>query len=227
MSGKYKPQGAFGQMVDSLEETAIAVLLGLMTALTFINVILRYVFNTTIIWSLEVVLVLFAWLVLFGVSYAFKVTAHLGVDAITNMMSAPARRKMALLSGAICIFYAVLLCKGAWDQWAPFADLPPTSGKWFPTGLDTTARGRSFFETDQIPMPEWLRFLEDWINYGERYSKMPRMIPYTILPIAAALILFRVCQAVWRIWTGAAQSMIVSHEAEDAVEEVAAMNRGD
>ena len=227
MSGRYVPKTMLGQVVDSFEETAIAVLLGAMTLLTFVNVILRYVFNSSIIWSLEVTLVLFAWLVLFGVAYAFKVTAHLGVDAITAMMPERGRRMAALFAGAICILYALLLCKGAWDQWAPFADLPPTSGKWFPTGFDTTVRGRSFFETDQIPMPQWLRFLEDWINYGERYSKMPRMVPYTILPIAAVLILYRVCQAVWRVWIGAAESMIVSHEAEDAVEDVAAMNRGD
>jgi C4-dicarboxylate transporter DctQ subunit len=52
------------------------------------------------------------------------------------------------------------------------------------------------------------------------------MIPYTILPVAAVLILFRVCQAVWRVWTGEAESLIVSHEAEDAVEEAAKLNKG-
>ncbi|MFZ5963838.1 TRAP transporter small permease [Thalassococcus sp. BH17M4-6] len=227
MSGKYEPKGPVGHIVNGIEETAIAVLLGLMTMLTFINVILRYVFNSSLIWSLEVVLVLFSWLVLFGVSYAFKVTAHLGVDAVTNLLSPKGRKIAGLFAGAVCIFYAVLLCKGAWDQWAPFADLPPTTGTWFPTGLDTEARGRSFFETDQIPMLEWMRPLEDWINYGERYSKMPRMIPYLILPIASVLILFRICQATWRIWKDEATSLIVSHEAEDAVDDVAAMNRGD
>ncbi|MEM6666525.1 MAG: TRAP transporter small permease [Pseudomonadota bacterium] len=196
-----------------------------MTMLTFVNVVLRYGFNLSIIWSLEVVLVLFSWLILFGVAYGFKVTAHLGVDAVTNLLSPNKRRVLALIAGGCCIFYAILFLKGAWDYWAPFAELPPTTGKWLPTGLDFDARGRSFFETDQIPMPEWLRFLEDWINYGERYSKMPRMIPYTILPIAAVLILFRICQAVWRVWTGATQSLIVSHEAEEAVEEAAQLNR--
>ena len=204
----------------------IGLLIGLMTLLTFANVVLRYGFNLSIIWSQEVTLVLFAWLVLFGVAYGFKVTAHLGVDAITNMLPPGARKVVALVAGVITIFYAILLFKGAWDQWAPFADLPPTTGSWFPTGFDTDARGRTFFETDQIPMPGFLRFLEDWINYGERYAKMPRMIPYTILPIAAVLILFRVVQAVWRIWTGASESLIVSHEAEDAVAEVSNMNKG-
>ena len=221
MSSKYAPKGPVGRAVHGFEETAIAVLLGLMTMLTFVNVIMRYGFNSSIIWSLEVVLVLFSWLVLFGVSYGFKVTAHLGVDAITNLLPPGPRKAVALIAGAVTIFYAVLFLKGAWDQWAPFADLPPTTGRWFPTGLDTAARGRSFFETDQIPMPGWLRFLEDWINYGDRYSKLPRVIPYTILPIAAVLILFRVYQAVWRVWTGASESLIVSHEAEEAVEEAA------
>ncbi|MEJ6402399.1 TRAP transporter small permease [Yoonia sp. 2307UL14-13] len=225
MGTKYTPKGPVGRAVHGFEENAIAVLLGAMAMLTFVNVVLRYGFNSSIIWSLEVVLVLFAWLVLFGVAYGFKVTAHLGVDALTNLLEPRMRKAAALMAGAFTIFYAVMLLKGAWDQWAPFADLPPTTGKWFPTGLDFDARGRSFFETDQIPMPEWLRFLEDWINYGERYSKLPRMIPYLILPIASVLILFRVCQAVWRVWTGESDSMIVSHEAEEAVEEAAAKLR--
>lgn len=226
MSGKYEAAGPVGRFVDTFEETAIATLMGCMTLLTFTNVIMRYVFNNSIIWSLEVVLVMFAWLVLFGVSYGFKVTAHLGVDAITNLFSKPVQKVIALIAGVMCILYAGLILKGSWDYWAPFADLPPTTGRWFPTGLDFDARSRSFFETDQIPMLSGLRFLEDWINYGEAYSKLPRMIPYTILPIGAALLLFRVVQAVGRVWTGASPSLIVSHEAEEAVKEAAALNKG-
>ena len=87
MSGhsRYQPRTALGRVIDSLEEGAIAVLLGLMTLVTFINVVLRYGFNHSLIWGLEVTLILFAWLVLFGISYGFKVTAHLGVDAVTNL----------------------------------------------------------------------------------------------------------------------------------------------
>lgn len=226
MSGKYEATGPVGRFVDTFEESAIAALLGMMTLLTFTNVIMRYVFNNSIIWSLEVVTAMFAWLVLFGLSYGFKVTAHLGVDAVTNMLSPALQKTVALIVGAFCIFYAMLILKGSWDYWAPFADLPPTTGRWFPTGLDYAARGRSFFETDQIPMLSWMRPLEDWINYGEAYSKMPRMIPYTILPIGAALMLFRIVQAVGRVWTGASSSLIVSHEAEDAVKEASALNKG-
>ena len=95
MSGhsKYKPRTALGRAINTVEETAIAVLLGLMTLVTFVNVVLRYGFNESLIWGLEVVLILFAWLVLFGISYGFKITAHLGVDAVTNLFG-PAGRKV-------------------------------------------------------------------------------------------------------------------------------------
>ncbi len=217
--------GRFGRFVEDFEEGVIAFLLGAMTLLTCFNVIMRYGFNSSIIWSLETVLTLFAWLVLFGVAYGFKITAHLGVDAVINLLSPRPRRIVALLACALSLFYAVLLLKGAWDYWAPFADLPKTTGVWLPTGFDTVSRTTSYFETDQIPMFEWLRFLEEWINYGDRYSKMPRVIPYLILPIAAALILFRLIQATYRVWTGESASLIVSHEAEDAVADAAHLNR--
>ncbi len=202
------------------EETVIAVLLGLMAILTFINVVLRYLFNASLIWGLEVVLILFAWLVLFGVSYGVKTTAHLGVDALTNLLHPSLRRVVALFAATLCIAYAFLLTKGAWDYWAPFAELPPTEGRWFPLGFDTDARGRSFYITDQVPMPGFLRFLEDLINYGDEYDKLPRVIPYAILPIGAGLLLWRFLQATWAIWTGSQDSLIVSHEVEDEIEQI-------
>lgn len=219
MSGQsaYRPKGVLGQIVHEFEETAIAVLLGAMTLLTFVNVILRYVFNSMVIWGLEVVLILFAWLVLFGIAYGFKITSHLGVDAITNMAGPRWKRIFALMSAAACLIYAMLLLKGAWDYWAPFAGMLETTGRWFPTGFNEATRDRAFFETDQVPMLGMFRFLEDLINQGEPYSKLPRVVPYTMLPVAAALILFRLVQATIAIIKGERASLIVSHEAEDAV----------
>ncbi|MFC4730414.1 TRAP transporter small permease [Salipiger abyssi] len=229
MSSHSNGGSMLGRFVNELEETAIAVILGLMTLITFVNVVLRYGFNTGLIWGLEAVSILFAWLVLFGISYAVKTTAHLGVDAVINLVPPAVRRGLALIAAAACIFYAALLLKGAWDYWANFANLPQTTGRWFPTGLEEMTRTsyRSWYEVVDIPMPEWLRFIEPWINEGEAYEKLPRFIPYVILPIGAALLLFRFLQAGWQIWTGAKTGLIVSHEAEDAVEDVAHLNRED
>ncbi|SMY07867.1 TRAP transporter small permease [Flavimaricola marinus] len=232
---KYEPKSGFSRFVHNFEETVIALLLGLMTLLTFVNVVLRYVFNSSLIWSLEVVLVMFAWLVLFGIAYGFKVTAHLGVDAVVNLFETPVRRILGLLSATLCVVYALLLLKGSWDYWAPFADLPKTTGRVFPTGFDWEARRFGFQETGQIPIPfDWLKsWLEQTFNTYEQsgqilfdeYSKMPVLVPYVILPVASLLILFRVIQVLLRIVRGEQDRLIVSHEAEEAVEEVAAMNR--
>ena len=228
MSGKYQPRGALGRAVHEIEETAIAVLLGLMTILTFINVVLRYVFQSGISWALEATTFLFAWLVLFGISYAVKVTAHLGVDAVTSLLSPKLRRTLALVAAAFCLIYAVLLMKGAWDYWANFANLPQTTGRWFPTGFEEMKRTsyRAWYEVLEVPMPAFLSWIEPLMNDGDEYEKLPRFIPYFILPFGIGLLLFRLIQATLAIWRGSSNSLIVSHEAEDAVADVRHLNEG-
>ena len=191
-------------IIDEIEETAIAVILGLMTLITFANVIARYVFNSNFLWALELTVFLFAWLVLLGISYAVKKNAHLGVDALTNLLGPGLRRILALVAVACCLAYSLLLLKGSWDYWWKFA---------------TTA---SFLEVNDIPMPGVLQFLADWMNDGEPYEKLPRYIPYAVLPIGLALLTLRFAQAGLRVWRGETDSIIASHEAEDLVEEVAA-----
>ena len=209
-----------GKHRRGFEETAIAVLLGLMVLVTFVNVVLRYLFNASLIWGLEVTLILFAWLVLFGIGYGVKVTMHLGVDALTGTLPPGPRRALALFAAVVSLAYALLLMKGAWDYWAPFAGLWQTEGRWFPLGFDTATRDRAFYVTDQVPMLPFLRFLEGWINMGEAYDKLPRVIPYVMLPIGVALFLFRLVQASWRIWTGRQETLIVSHEVEDEIDQL-------
>ncbi len=224
--------------IDTLEETAIATILGLMTLITFANVVLRYTASTGfgtymketwginggLIWGLELTSILFSWLVLFGVSYCVKITAHLGVDSVINIFRMPMRRKLAMFATALSIIYALLLLKAGWDYYANFANLPATTGHWFPTGFEemkpTSYRG--WYEVDRVPMPEWLRFIEPLMNEGEAYNKLPRFIPYVILPIGAALLLFRLVQAFMGLANGTRDTLIVSHEAEDDVKEVAA-----
>ncbi len=229
MSAQDETLSVAGRFINELEETAIAIILGAMTIITFINVVLRYGFNTGLIWGLEATSILFAWLVLFGISYAVKKTAHLGVDAVINVVPPSARRALGIIAALVCVIYAFLLLKGAWDYWANFANLPQTTGRWFPTGLEEMKRTsfRSWYEVVDIPMPEWLRWIEPLMNEGEEYEKIPRFIPYFILPLGMLLLLVRFVQATTRLIRGQQDSLIVSHEAEDAVEDVAHLNRED
>lgn len=197
MSGQGSGGGA--SIGDTIEETFMAVTLALMTLITFANVVARYIFNSNILWALETTVFLFAWLVLIGVSYGIKKRFHIGVDVVVNMLPAGARKVCALIAAACCLAFAVLMLKGAWDYWSPF--IGP----------------QAFYETDDVPMPFFLQFFADWLNDGERYEKLPRFIPYAVLPLAMALLLFRLLQATWRIATGRDEMLIVSHEVEDQI----------
>jgi C4-dicarboxylate transporter DctQ subunit len=207
--------------MDHLEETLIALILGIMTLLTFANVVARYVFNANIFYALELTVFLFAWLVLLGSSYAVKKTLHLGVDAIVNMVPDTTKRVLALIVVAVCLAYSLLLLKGAWDYWAPYANLYPTKGRWFPTGFEEV-RGQGWYETQDIPVPFFLRWLEPVFNEGFEYEKLPKVVPYIVLPLSALLLVVRFVQAGLRVWRGEQEMLIVSHEAEDEVAEAAA-----
>ncbi|SLN40124.1 2,3-diketo-L-gulonate TRAP transporter small permease protein YiaM [Roseovarius albus] len=205
---------------DRIEENLIAALLGAMTLITFANVVARKGFNSNILWGLELTVFLFGWLVLLGASYAVKKSAHLGVDALINMASAPTRRILALISVVVCIGFSLLLLKGAWDYWANFANLPATEGRWFPLGFEDKFLAKGWYEVEDIPHPAFLKWMEDAFNEGESYSKLPRMIPYLVLPLSMALLLFRFVQAGVSIWKGQTDRIVASHEVEDELEEV-------
>lgn len=187
---------------DEIEETSIAVCLGLMTLITFANVIARYVFNSNILWALEVTVYLFAWLVLMGCSYGVKKNFHIGVDVVINLLSPSARRWAALFAVSSCLVFALLLLKGSWDYWYPFITK------------------QAFLETQDIPMPDFMQFLATMLNDEEKYEKIPRFIPYLALPLGMALLTFRFAQVAVNVWTGKVDTIIASHEAEEALEEV-------
>lgn len=211
---------------DRIEEALIAILLGLMTIITFANVVARYAFNSNILWALELTVFLFGWLVLLGASYAVKKNVHLGVDAIIVLLPQRVRRTLGLISVTFCIIFTALLLKGSWDYWANFANLPGTEGRWFPTGFEDKFRGKGWYEVNDIPMPDILRWMEDAFNDGEAYEKIPRMLPYLVLPLSMALMLFRFFQAALKLWRGDIDRLVASHEAEDDIEEAAARAEG-
>lgn len=203
--------------VDRIEETLIAAILGAMTLITFANVVARKAFNSNILWALELTVFLFAWLVLLGASYLVKTNAHLGVDAIVNAVAPPVRRVLALISVALCLAFSVLILKGAWDYWANFANLPQTTGRWFPTGFESDFRANAWYEVNDIPMPEVLRFIESLMNDGDEYEKIPRFLPYAVLPLSMAMLLFRFGVVAVRVWRGDIDRLVASHEVEDEI----------
>ena len=125
---------------DRLEEAFMTVALAAMTLLTFLQVVLRYVFGTGFVWSLEVTTYLFAWLVLIGMSYGVRTQAHIAVDLVTSRLPPRYARAVAWLALALSLAYCALMLIGsaafversfALGNYARDIPLP----RWFLTGL--------------------------------------------------------------------------------------------
>lgn len=196
MSSLRKGESSIG---DRIEETLIAFFLGAMTLITFANVIARLM-NSNILWALEATVFLFAWMVLLGASYAVKHTFHIGVDFVLQLLPKERRKTVTLIAVGVCIVFSLLLLKGSWDYWWAFATK------------------RAFYEVNDVPMPEFLQFFAHWLNEGELYEKMPRFIPYLVLPISSLLLTIRFVQAGWRVWKEEQELIIESHEVGDSVD---------
>ncbi len=197
-------QSWFARFTNSLEETLITVFLLLMTVITFANVVARYVFNDNILWALETTVFLFAWMVLLGACYAVKMSLHLGVDIVLVNVSRPVRRAFGLFAVLTGLAFSVLLLVGSWDYWYPFATR------------------RAFLEVNDVPMPGFLQFLADWMNEGELYEKIPKFIPYAVLPVSMALMTWRFLHAGIRILRGDIEMIIDSHHLDESSETASA-----
>jgi len=66
-------------------------------ALAFINVVARYLFESSLSWAGELTIYLFLWSVFFGATYCFKKDAHIAVD-IFLLKAPPKLRKILMLT---------------------------------------------------------------------------------------------------------------------------------
>ncbi len=127
------------RIVHHLEEGFIALLLVLMTLITFSQVVARYFFGAGFGWALELTTYLFAWLVLFGVSYGIKVGAHIGIDVVVRQFAYPLRRAVGLAAVLCCCAYCIILLVGATGY----------VYKLYSIGI----------EAQDLPIPRWLPFI--------------------------------------------------------------------
>ena len=86
---------------EHLEACFIVPLMFLMSIIIFVQVVMRYVFHSSLTWSEEMARYLFVWLVYFSVAYTAKKEAHIRIDAAINIYP-----KKAIIVLAFAIFIA-------------------------------------------------------------------------------------------------------------------------
>lgn len=117
-----------------LIEGLLVALLGLMVLLVFGNVVLRYGFNSGLVFSEEVSRFIFMWLTLLGALVALHDGAHLGVDSLVKRLPTWGRRCCRFAGDLLMLGCCVLLAHGTWKQVSlAMSDRSPVTG--IPMGL--------------------------------------------------------------------------------------------
>ncbi|WP_198969983.1 TRAP transporter small permease [Xylophilus sp. ASV27] len=115
MSHSETPAPPPGKLKRAAEITMVAALAGMVVAV-FVNVVLRYVFATSIVSYEEISRLLFVWLVAIGAIVAAFEGKHLGFDMLTSRLQGTPRKALYGVSQLLVGGCMVLLLVGSWEQ---------------------------------------------------------------------------------------------------------------
>ncbi|WP_025266655.1 TRAP transporter small permease [Bibersteinia trehalosi] len=115
-------------------EFFVVAILATMSCLVFLNVVLRYGFNSSINITEEVSRYLFVWLTFLGAVLAFNANQHVKVTILTVRLSPKKQRVLQLLTDTLMLFCCYLMVQGSFVQFQLNLDnIAPISG--IPTGI--------------------------------------------------------------------------------------------
>lgn len=100
------------RFLNGLLTIIISIFLLSMVALVFLNVVLRYGFDSGITWSEEMARYLFVWIVFLGAIVAYKEKAHLGVDLLIGSLPPLGQKILYILVNLIVIGVLIIVIDG-------------------------------------------------------------------------------------------------------------------
>jgi TRAP-type C4-dicarboxylate transport system permease small subunit len=106
---------SLADLIDRSLNVLLASLLVLISVLIFMNVGLRYLFNSGLVWAEELTRFLFVWLVFLGAISALKENNHLGFTAVVKAMSSGIKKAFFVTSNIMMFVVLLLLLTGAYN----------------------------------------------------------------------------------------------------------------
>ncbi len=101
-------------VVNNFEELVAGTFLVLMSLATFVNVILRYFFNSPIEWAEEFSRYAFIWLVFMGAALTTKHKKHIVIDTVLVVVPRHVQSLMYLLADAVSMALMLALVYFGW-----------------------------------------------------------------------------------------------------------------
>ena len=100
---------------EKIEEVFLVGIISISVILLFIQVVLRYVFKNSIMWSEELARYLFLWMIWVGASYATKQSSHLKGELLTKLVSEKIARYIILLSLLVWLIFSLWITNSSFN----------------------------------------------------------------------------------------------------------------
>lgn len=94
-------------VLEKFIEYIMIALIGVFTALIFVQVVSRYVFNDTITWSEQAARYLFIWMVFLGMPILYRHGEHVGFTMVVEKLPEKAQDAVAILIHLLVLGFSV------------------------------------------------------------------------------------------------------------------------
>jgi TRAP-type C4-dicarboxylate transport system permease small subunit len=126
-----KTRPAFGKALSRAAENLLFVLFAVMVFIVFVNVVARYVFQSSIVESEELARYSFVWASFLGAVFALNEEGHIGVDMVVKKLP-PSLQKVVLVFAylcmlvfsALCVWYGYVLAESTFGWPSPATGIP-------------------------------------------------------------------------------------------------------
>lgn len=103
------------KVIAKIEELIIAISLLFVTALLFVNIVLRYGFSNNTTWAEELIRYVMIWITFIGGAVCFRKGVHVGVDFLMNLVKGKAKKGLRLFVNIASIVFMIFLVKFSMD----------------------------------------------------------------------------------------------------------------
>ena len=150
------------RFLDMYETAAFIILLSVMTAVVFFQVIFRYIIPSSIPWSEEVSRYCMIFTVYIGVGAGLKAGTHTGVDAFVSFMPCKIRPMIMFLEKVLVLFLSAVFFKLSLDLVMQlFANGQKSATLFIPIAVAYAAMPLGFLGGIIRSLQNLIRFVQD------------------------------------------------------------------
>ena len=121
---------------DKIEENVLIIMLAVSVLVVFFQVVMRYVFNSSLVWSEELARYLYIWMGWLGISIVERNKTHIAVDVLVSKLNGTPQIILKVFISIVCIGTCLYLSYYGFSMAAfNFKRKVTSAGLGIPTGI--------------------------------------------------------------------------------------------